>query len=222
MPAVPLNLLKEMSKLHTDKAWLWTYELTTAQGLQVIRLVNNEEAITWGDRVFEPYPIKFDVLETNNQGDLPRVRVSVSNVYREAEAIVEQHGGFEDDTITIRVLHENFLSDGIQSINFGRHRIDSVESGVEAVTFNLAPAPAFDEDFPKRRYTPRCTAKYQDPETCQFPRQEDLGEGIVLPSTCDYTLYGPNGCRFHGDMLREQGISNFHPTLWNGFRVAKR
>ncbi|GJM45368.1 MAG: hypothetical protein DHS20C21_22100 [Gemmatimonadota bacterium] len=220
---VPSTLMRKLSELDSSSGWVWIYELTVSGGAQVIRVANNEEPVVWGEQTYDPFPVQFDQIEETNRGDLSRIRLTVSNVLREVESQIERHGGFEGDMVHIRLVNEGHLVSGLESIDFGEHEIESVETNAISAVFNLQPPVAIDENQ-QRRYSPRCTATYLDPKSCRHPRPEDLPEGVVISSTCDYTRDGPNGCRAHGEALAAQGEAvwaSLFPTVFGGFKIPK-
>lgn len=112
---------------------------------------NHEEAVTFNSIVYEPLPMEFEEFSTNSKGELPSVRVSISNIGNEALEILETYNILEK-TIILRIVNLDVLTDvtAQDSTELMVIAVSTSDNGV--ATFILGLPIATDEEIPRERF----------------------------------------------------------------------
>ena len=185
------------NKLHDSQAWLVLYQIHVTP-TQVLRLVNNEEPITYANEVYSPFPIALEQIEETSSGDLPFTTVTVANVDKTISSYLEQHGGLLDQEVVIRIVHQSNLTNAVLESNFTIREVSATE---ESVSFRLSQHPFLEIELPHQTYyRHRCRWAFAGTE-CGW--QSSQGGNAT---SCDKTLDGPNGCAAHNNKARFGGI----------------
>lgn len=75
------NIVKiEKNKLNSDSVWLVLLEITIPSVTEVIRIVNNNEDITWNGQTWQRFPFDIDTISENSNGEISQFTIKVSNV----------------------------------------------------------------------------------------------------------------------------------------------
>ncbi|MEO2122084.1 MAG: hypothetical protein ABGY10_01955 [bacterium] len=193
----------------SDKAWIVLFEISVSD-IEIFRLTNNEEAVTFNSLVYSPFPIMMETMEESGQGDLPYINVTVSNVERVLNNYMEQRNGLLDQKVKMQLVNEaNLINDAASiTINLVIRETTVTEN---AITFRLSHHPFFEIDMPHQRfYRGRCRWAFKSTQ-CGWT-------GLATDSdTCDKTLDGANGCQAHGDTTTADGGTASHPARFGGF-----
>ena len=177
----------------SDKAWIVLFEISVSD-IEIFRLTNNEEAVTFNSLVYSPFPIMMETMEESGQGDLPYINVTVSNVERVLNNYMEQRNGLLDQKVKMQLVNEaNLINDAA------------------SITFRLSHHPFFEIDMPHQRfYRGRCRWAFKSTQCGWTALATDS-------DTCDKTLDGANGCQAHGDTTTADGGTASHPARFGGF-----
>ncbi len=190
-----LNTAK--NTLHEDQPWLVLFDVFVTD-LEVLHLVDNETAITFGGNSYKPFPVGFEQLEESSSGDLPYLNVVAANVDRTISGYLESHGGLLDRKVVMRIVHQSNLA--VTAIE-STLRIRQVSVTEEAVNFRLSHHPFFEIELPHQKYyRHRCRWAFKGTE-CGW--QSSQGGNA---SACDKSLNGGNGCNAHSNTERFGGF----------------
>jgi len=193
----------------SDKAWIVLFEISVSD-IEIFRLTNNEEAVTFNSLVYSPFPIMMETMEESGQGDLPYINVTVSNVERVLNNYMEQRNGLLDQKVKMQLVNEaNLINDAASiTINLVIRETTVTEN---AITFRLSHHPFFEIDMPHQRfYRGRCRWAFKSTQCGWTALATDS-------DTCDKTLDGANGCQAHGDTTTADGGTASHPARFGGF-----
>lgn len=205
MKTLTSELLAEAYSLTNIAPWMFLFDIH-ATDTDLFYLTSNNEAVTFDGHTYQPFPIVISDFNQDNEGNLPSLTVTVSNVSREVEAYVES-GAILDRTVYIRVVHADHLDDASHQI-IDRFIVTECSSTVESISFTLGLPNLFEISFPRQRYIRgRCRHKYKSLQ-CGYA-------GSI--AACDKTLDGVNGCRVHGDDEINRGLARLHPLRYGGF-----
>ena len=196
----------EKNKLSSDGAWLVLLEIDIAGLEQPIRLVRNNENISWGGHEWYAFPFDLDEIGENSKGEIPNLAIRVSNITRVIQGVVEKSGGGVGSTLTIRVVHSKHL-DAVEPELQEEFSALSTSCGEQWVSFNLGPAYPVMSRRPVYRYLKNhCQFIYGSAE-CGVPV-----DTMQKYTKCNKTL--PD-CRQRGNSIRYGG----EPTIPGGFYV---
>ncbi len=184
----------EKGKIASDYPWVALVRITWPDG-SLLRLARYTDDLVFDDgagpQTFTAFAWEFDVLEEKSDGSIPTWNVSVSNVNRAVEALLEEYGGGVGGNVAIYIVNLTRLKrEPDLELYF-----DIVGSGSNAqlVKFKLGAESPFRIMYPRHSYTPdRCIWSYKSVQ-CGY-----AGE---MP-TCSFQLGGSNGCRAHANQLR--------------------
>ena len=215
---LPLGPTTEKNKLSTINPWLVLYELQISD-IERIYLVNNEEEVTFASQSYKPFPIAFEVIEETISGDLPALNITVSNITREIQSVLEHRGGLLEKTVILRIVNSAHLDSTANAIE-QTFTIQSVTANRDAVTFRLAQLPFFNLEWPHQNYSrTRCRFQFKG-KGCKWGNP--LPAGVQDSTTCDKTINGPNGCAFHGSLYTDAGLTSEWPERWGGMPSIPR
>lgn len=185
--------LIEASRLASDGAWLVLLEIQFAiDGIEPIRLVRNTENITWGGYEWQAFPFELDPAEQNSDGEIPALRVRVSNVTRGIQYYLEQGNGGVDSSVVVRVVHSANLGTGVFELE-EEFVVQQTSYDTTWATFTLGGSNNLKRRIPQRRILKDfCPFQYKGPE-CK--------------STSGYTACGKTlaECRARGNSHRFGG-----------------
>lgn len=189
------DLKTAKNALNNTDAWLVLFDVYVSDS-EVLRLTNNEAAVTWSSETYSPFPIGFESLEETGQGDLPYISCFVANVDRLVSGYLETHNGLLDRAVKMHIVNTSNMSVGI-TINLMIRETTVTDT---TVNFRLSHHPFFEIQFPHQRWLRhRCRWQFKGTE-CGW-----TSGGTGSSETCDKTLDGANGCAAHLNQARFGG-----------------
>ena len=155
---LPANLIIEKNKIATPSAWLIMLEI----GPTPIRIVRNNEDITYNSNLYTAFPFDLSLSDTS-KGELPSLTVSISNVSRIFTQAVEITNGAVGYTVRLLVINSAHLSDLPALDRY--FTILSVTCNALVITFKLGAANPMLQRFPVRKiYKDYCSWKFKSLE----------------------------------------------------------
>jgi lambda family phage minor tail protein L len=130
---------------------------------------NNQ--VTFGGKVYTPYPIKAEEFEWSTQGTLPRPKLSVSNVGGIASALCREYGDLVGCVLTRIQTFKRFLA-GQPEAN-ATQTLPIQKFVIERKTIETSSMCAFDLSIPS------------DAEGVTLPRR------LIISNTCIWRYRGP-------------------------------
>jgi len=206
-------LIPETLRTQGASPWIWLYEGTLVQNVApspspTFYLTSCDQAVTWDEQTYYPYPITHEEQEANSAGDLPSCRLTFSNITREFARYLMLGQGMVGQTVDIRLVHLDHLDNPDASVRWV-WEVKTAAVGADVITLTLELPDFFETAVPTSAYArDRCRWRFKSSETCGY-----IGEN----PTCDKTLAGPLGCLFHGEDERLNGRPIRHPRLFGAF-----
>ena len=161
--------------------------------------------------VYNGLPITRETIKTDLDGGAPEVRISIPNVDRVVEAVIQSNNYLRGRDITCLTTFGAFLPASSTDYRYigttpdknavmkEKFYIDSVTSDENVVSFNCKQKFALQSAvLPRRRFTRECSWTYLGSE-CNFSSSINSAS---YP-TCDYTL---EQCRERGNSKRYGGF----------------
>lgn len=183
----------------------------------VLRVVRNTDDVVWKGNTYTAFSFEIDSVQESTNGELPSVVVRVSNISRLVQSQLEPFSGGVGAKVVLTVVQSSDLAgDPVQQFTWTILEASATE---EWVNFTLGAPNPLRRPFPAGQYTKNhCMFRYNTPamQAACDPAGALCGYVGAL-TTCDLTLNGPNGCRFHNNTARFGGF----PGIENqGFRAA--
>lgn len=182
----------EKNKLANDKPFLILVQVTVDGIEDPIRLVRNNEDITWNGYTWLRFPFDFDKV-TEDGKEIPSVSLKVSNVQGLIQNYVQQYGGFCDAEVKILIVHAAHLDNPIaeEEMDFV---VTQTKYDEQWVSFTIGASNDHSFRFPFWRYMRDfCPYHFKDIQ-CGYNGASAACDGTI--TTCRIPL------RFGG----EQGI----------------
>lgn len=167
-------------------------EITHKKLGEVIRLVQNNEDLTWRGERWRAYPIQIGELTTSG-AEAPTCTLAISNVGGLIQGFLQAYDGLTDAEVVIRVTNTAFLHSPDPIVEY-RFAVSETGYTNEWISFKLAPHADSAARFPGQTYAAHfCPYRYgsvrcgADPgaepcrgtaETCKVPSRFGGEEGM--------------------------------------------
>lgn len=200
------DLVTEKNVLHQTSPWIWLLEVEIDDSTSA-RVTSYQQNVTFDSNVYYAFPFQIGGLQQHSDGKLPTLSITIANVTREVQELLDANQGLVRKKVWVRLVHSDHLADPDAKLE-DRFSILQAVATAEAVTFQLGRVDLLRLETPKRRYIrDYCTFVYTG-DACGY-----VGD---LP-TCAKTLRRSNGCQEHGDDDVAEGRVNLHPKRYGGF-----
>ena len=185
----------EKNKVSTDGVWLLLAEIAVT-GEDTIRLVNNNENITFQGQTYYMFPFQLSPVKESSS-ELSNTTLAVSNVTGAIQQIVEQYDGIVGAKVKVFAINTNVPDYIAAEENFV---VTGTTADSNNVTFKLGTDFLFTKRFPNTRILKDyCPFKYKG-KRCGYTGNLE---------TCEKTLAD---CRLHNNNVRFGG----EPTIPQG------
>ena len=138
----------EKNKLSSDGVWLVLSEIQLSQDV-VIRVVRNNEDITWNKQVWTAFPFELDEIKETMK-ELPEIPVRISNITRTMQKYLEMCNGGVGAAVILRVIHSKHLDISAAELE-EIFTVLSTTTDLNWVTFKLGSETPTMLRFPGRR-----------------------------------------------------------------------
>lgn len=166
----------EKNKLANDKPFLLLLEIEK-DGLEVIRLVRDNQDCIWNNNIFQCFPFEFDNIKEDGK-TLPGLNLKVCNTNGLIQSYVQKESGFCDAKVKIMVVHAAHLENIFPELTMD-FVIQSTKYDENWITFVLGAANDYKYRYPVWKYMNNiCPYKFKDIQ-CGYS-----GEAVE----CDNTL----------------------------------
>lgn len=195
--------IEQLNRQNNADPMVWLFAFTIpSTPVQVLRLASYDQPIqfltdsdgqplTWA-----PFPIRHEGVSQSADGAQEVIRVSVSNVTREVQALIELYDGLAEQEARIYLVSTATLGDPQPYVDI-RGRVIASAASEQAATFDIGIGNLLRAFVPRSRILRRfCRFQYKG-AACGY------AGGIV---DCDKTLDGPNGCIVHANQRRFGGF----------------
>lgn len=141
---------------------------------------DSNEDLVYNGITYIKFPCKFNGIEITGDGSLQKASISIANVDRLMEGLVEEYDGLRGLTLRVKTVYAKFLDAG-ESPSTSSHSeevyvIDAYSSNESAITFTLELLTDFTIKIPRRKYLSfGCGFKYKDSISCKY-----LNNGVAI------------------------------------------
>ena len=150
MKSIPLALRQAKNQLGSTSPWLFLIDINIVGGT-VFNLVANNEDISFQGRTYSAFPFTVQLPKSENKGQIPTIKIQVSNVMRVIQAALETTNGGIGSTVTLYVVNAALLSEDYSELTMN-FEVISAECNAEWITFNLGLPNPLRRRFPLYRY----------------------------------------------------------------------
>ena len=194
----------EKNKLNTDSSFLCLLDITIPSVAETVRIVNNNEDITWNSENYQAFPFDIDEISESANAELSQFSIKVGNAnnivgqyVRQYEAYIKEFG-FQAITCTLYVVNTKDL-DNTEPIYSTNLILSSSNVTAIEVTFTVSARDLFRVRTPLHRMFPN---------SCRFAFKSTQCGYIGSENNCDKTLFS---CQGYGNSDRYGGF----PTITN-------
>lgn len=110
MKNIPLALRQAKNQLGGTSPWLFMLDLTLP-GVPTFNLVANTEDVEYQGRTYTAFPFQVELPKEENKGQLPTIKLSVSNVMRVIQGHLEALNGAPGAMVTLYVVNAGLLEE---------------------------------------------------------------------------------------------------------------
>src|SRR4030042_50773 len=148
--------ITEKNLLATDSIWYLALEITITGISEPVRVIRNNENITWDSETWVAFPFELDEIGEEAKGEVPEVVLRVSNVSRVMESYLQSYdeytkaNGYTPIEVTIYVLNSKNLASATPEV---AHYFELIHPKTDPIwaTFRLGGANPVQKRAPKPR-----------------------------------------------------------------------
>ena len=195
----------EKNKLTTDSVWLVMLEITIPSLTEVIRIVSNNEDISWNGEVWQKFPFELDEISESSTTETSQVTIKIGNANNVIGKYIRQYetwlklNTYKEITCTLYVVNSKDLQNTTPSYStnfiFSSSSINMVEA-----TFTVSARDMFRFRIPLHNMYPN---------NCRFALKDSRCKYSGIETTCDKSL---SNCRALNNQTNYGGF----PTISNG------
>lgn len=190
-------------KLAGEYPWIWLYEIEIPTDPPTrVRLARNTCDVEFGTNsdgvalTYTRFPVGHQRVKRDAQGGQTTTSLTVANVTREIQALLEAHDGLIGQPVRIMLINDHLKLTGKPTLR-DDFEIVSVSTDERGVTAQLGQQNLYEASFPSTRYLrSACRHAYKGP-LCKY---------VGAEATCSKTLDGANGCADHDNELNFGGF----------------
>lgn len=197
MRNLPLALRQAKNSIDSDSPWLILLDIVLNNG-PTYNIVNNNEDVEFQNKVYTAFPFKLEPPKETSQGDIPKLKLMVSNITRVIQTNMEELNGGIGSIVTLYIVNYDLLDEDYSELTMDFEVLASA-CDAQWITFELGAPNPLRRRFPTDRYIANhCNFQYKSAE---------CGYGGNL-TTCKRTL---TDCRAHGNSVRFGGFPGLAP-----------
>lgn len=151
MLSLPSLVTLEKNKLSSSSVWLVLLTVTLPDAT-VIRIVRNNEDVTYQGNVFTAFDFALEAVEMDSKGKLPSVSLRVGNVGRVFQSYIEAQEGAVGSTVLLQVVNSSLLAQDFTELDLS-FEIQKTSADSSYVTFELGIPSPLNKRFPLYRYS---------------------------------------------------------------------
>ncbi len=145
----------EKNKLHSENAWLVLLDIEHTSESTVIRLVNNNENITWptaGGNEYTSSAFEMSSIKQDSEGSIPTVDLTVTDFGGSLIELLDEYNGGIGATVTIRIVISEYLSNTSPEYEDKYEIIDVSVNSQYQINFRLGTPNPLKYRIPQDRY----------------------------------------------------------------------
>ncbi len=146
--ALSAGMILAKNRLDPQTPWLELYQLeVSVSSAHTEYLTNHPRRVVYQGNEYVPYPIRHEEIREEAHGRLQKVTVVVANVFREAQAFLEEHDGLRGRTVRLILVNLGDLTLGDIRQTY---KIETANADEKFVTLILGKTLSLESRFPGR------------------------------------------------------------------------
>lgn len=203
---MPLNSTTktEKNKLNSNSVWLTMLEITIPSVPETLRIVNNNEDVTWNSQTWLKFPFELDEISQSSNAEISQFQIKVGNVkniigqyIRQYDAFVKVNG-FTAITVVLYIVNSKDLANPTAVYSTNLILTTSSLNHLE-VSFTVSARDLYRARTPQTRMFPN---------SCRFKFKSTLCGYVGAETSCNKTL---SRCR---QLLNSKRYGGF-PSIGN-------
>lgn len=150
MKSLSEALIFEKNKLATPSAWIVLLEITLTDDT-VFRFARNTEDVVFDGNTYTAFPFEIDSIGQHSKGEIPTVRLKISNVTQLIQPYLETLDGGIGSTVKVIVVNSAHLSETYTELEM-TFDVIACNSTAQWVTFTLGAPNPLRQRFPLDQY----------------------------------------------------------------------
>lgn len=195
----------EKNKLTQGSVWLSMLEINIPSVDETVRIVNNNEDITWNGNNWQRFPFELDEVSENSNGETSQFQIKVGNVNNIIGQYIRQYevhtklSGFQPITVSLYIVNSKDLDNETPVYKTNLILTTSSINAIE-VAFTVSA---------RDLYRARTPIHKMYPNSCRFKFKDGFCAYNGSETVCDKTL---GRCR---ELNNSANFGGF-PTISNG------
>lgn len=157
----------EKNKLTSGSVWLVALEIKIPSVDETIRIVNNNEDITWNSYTWQRFPFELDEVSENGNAETSQFQIKVGNINNIIGSYIQQYdshikkNGYEAITIDLFILNSKDL-ENTTAVYSTSLVLASSSINTQEVTFTVSAKNLYNAITPISRMFPNsCRFKFK-------------------------------------------------------------
>lgn len=152
MKTLPLALRQAKNQFGQDSPWLIMVDIDlTGMGGPMFHLVANNEDITFQTREYVACPINVELPKESSKGEIPSLKLSISNVTRFLQVEFEKYSGGVGSPVTFYIVNAGLLTENYAELTMD-FDIISASCTSQWAEISLGASNPLRRRFPLHRY----------------------------------------------------------------------
>lgn len=189
----------EKNKLNSNSVWFTMLEITIPSVSETLRIVNNNDDVTWKGFTWLKFPFELDEISQSANAETSQFQIKVGNVKNIIGQYIRQYdvyvktNGFEPIRVNLYIVNSKDLANTTPVYTTNLILTTSSLNHLE-VSFTVSARDLFRARTPQTRMFPN---------SCRFKFKSALCGYVGSVSTCDKSL---SRCRQLGNSKRYGGF----------------
>lgn len=165
MKTLPLALRQAKNQFGQDSPWLILVDIDlTSLGGPLFNLIANNEDIVFQTRTYSAFPFNIELPKESSKGEIPSLKLSVSNVTRMLQVEFERFSGGVGARCTLYIVNAGLLSENYAELTMD-FDIISASCTSQWAEISLGASNPLRRRFPLHRYiAAHCNWQYKGAE----------------------------------------------------------
>lgn len=166
METLSNKAVQEKNKLCANSLFLFFLDIVIPGVSQTIHIVNNNENLTWDERVYQAFPFDIEEISESLNGEVSEFVLKVGNAnniignyVRQYDAYVKNNG-FEPIKVTVSVVNTENLTLPLAEV---QHQTTLIKPSItsQQVTFTLGGSNAYNKTIHSRMLRNACRFSFK-------------------------------------------------------------
>lgn len=151
MKSLSSDYWDKINQVSTNSAWYLLLELVASNSTTLYLTNNNEDVLLdFSGQTYSRFPFKVEPVTESMQGEIPRIRLSLSNADLYLNSWIQDNGGFVGNGVTLMVVNSALLN-GSPAVSETFTILETVADN-KNVALTLGISSPLNKRLPRDRY----------------------------------------------------------------------